>query len=339
MSVAEDGSSDSVRSLADDGPFSASLLYAAAKIYYEDDATQAEVASRLGVSRPTVSRILAEARRRGIVRITVIPPSPPDEDDLSDRLARGLRLQEVYLTSSLPTAASGRATEDVLGSLLAPTVGRALLAAGLVPGDVLLVSSGRTMYEVTGFDLPKLPGVVVAPTVGGTEQPEAWFQTNEIVRRIAVRIGGHPSYLFAPALPGPELFETLKADPTIQRVLNLWSQARVVLAGVGAPPSLRSQFPYFGPIDTTSLREAVGDICSRFYNEAGHPVPFPGSDRLIALQLEDLQQLPVVIAVASGAVKVASIIAGARAGYFNRLVTDPLTATQILADRRLAVAS
>ena len=69
----------------------------------------------------------------------------------------------------------------------------------------MLVSSGRTIYEVARFELPRLPGVVVAPTVGGTDQPEAWFQTNEITRLVAERIGGRPTFLFAPALPGPDL--------------------------------------------------------------------------------------------------------------------------------------
>ena len=55
--------------------FRPSLLYAAAKLYYTDDATQAEVAAQLGTSRATVSRLLAEAKRRGIVRIEVVPPA------------------------------------------------------------------------------------------------------------------------------------------------------------------------------------------------------------------------------------------------------------------------
>ena len=100
-----------------------------------------------------------------------------------------------------------------MGGSLAAAVGRALLAVGLDVGDVMLVSSGRTIYEVARFELPRLPGVVVAPTVGGTDQPEAWYQTNEITRLIAERIGGRPTFLFAPALPGAELFQTLQTDP------------------------------------------------------------------------------------------------------------------------------
>lgn len=312
------------------GHFSASLLYAAAKLYYTEDATQAEVAAQLGTSRATVSRLLAEAKRRGVVRIEVVPPAEVATGDLADRLARVLSLTTVFLSHPLPTPGPGRGVVDVMGSALAPAVGRALSAAGLLPGDVLLVSSGRTVYEVAQYDLVPLPGVLVAPTVGGNDQPEEWYQTNEITRRVANRINGRPNYLFAPALPGPDLYPSLLNDPSIQRVLHLWPHARCALMGVGAPPLIRSDIPQFVPTGSTALRAAVGDVCSRFYDQHGDEVDFEGSDRLIAVGLEALRHIPVTIAVAVGADKVSSIVAGARGGYFNQLVTDPSTAAAIL---------
>lgn len=309
--------------------FDPSMLYAAAKLYYLEDATQAEVAGQLGTSRATVSRLLSEARRQGIVKIQVIAPDMAGHALLADRLARALALDAVELSTPIPHA-NGASSKDLMGHVLAPAVGRALIAVGLRPGEVLLVSSGRTVYEVSRFELPRLPGVVVAPTVGGTDQPESWYQTNEITRQVAERIGGRGISLFAPALPGPQLFHTLQTDPAIQRVLELWPQARCVLAGIGAPPLLRDQAPVFIDTSSAALTEAVGDICSRFYSASGQPVNFPGSERLIALPLETLRAVPVVVAVASGSDKVISIIAAARAGFFNRLVTDPATAQQII---------
>ncbi|WP_029115015.1 sugar-binding transcriptional regulator [Mycobacterium sp. URHB0044] len=311
--------------------FPASLLYSAARLYYEDDATQAEVAERLGTSRATVSRLLSEAKRQGIVRIEVVPPAEARPGDLADRLARALGLTSVYLSPPLPTPSAGRSVVDVMGRALAPAVGRALSEAGLLPGDVLLVSSGRTVYEVAQFDLTALPGVVIAPTVGGNDQPEEWYQTNEITRLVANRVGGRASYLFAPALPGEELYQSLLNDPSIQRVLHLWPHARCALMGVGAPPLIRSDIPQFVPTGSTSLRAAVGDVCSRFYDRDGQPIEFDGGERLIAVELDALRHIPVTIAVAVGKEKVDSIIGGARGGYFNHLVTDPVTATAILA--------
>lgn len=311
--------------------FPVSLLYDAARLYYEDEATQAQVAERLGTSRATVSRLLAEAKRQGIVSIEVVPPAEARQGDLADRLARTLNLTSVYLSPQLPPPGAGRTLVDVMGRVLAPAVGRALGEAGLLPGDVLLVSSGRTVYEVAQFDLPAMPGVIVAPTVGGNDQPEEWYQTNEITRLVANGIGGRANYLFAPALPGVELYQSLLKDPSIQRVLHLWPRARCALMGVGAPPLTRSDIPRFVPTSSTSLRSAVGDVCSRFYDRAGAPVLFDDGERLIAVELDTLRHIPVTIAVAVGGDKVQSIIAGARGGYFNRLVTDPATANDVLA--------
>jgi DNA-binding transcriptional regulator LsrR (DeoR family) len=310
--------------------FPPSLLYAAAKMYYTDEATQAEVAEHLQTSRATISRLLHEARRQGIVRIEVIPADNEAAHDLGSRVASVLGLTAVYISDPLPTTGRGEAVEDVMGGPLAAAVGRALLAVGLDIGDVMLVSSGRTIFEIARFELPRLPGVIVAPTVGGTDQPEAWFQTNEITRLIAERIGGRPAFLFAPALPGAELFQTLQTDPGIHRVLNLWPHARCVLTGVGAPPLLRSEAPQFVDMSSPELIEAVGDVCSRFFDRAGQPVQFPGSERLIAVDLETLKSIPTVVAVAAGANKVAPIIAAARVKLFSQLVTDPRTAEEIL---------
>ncbi|MDV3129183.1 RNA polymerase subunit sigma-70 [Mycobacterium sp. 21AC1] len=315
---------------AESGHFPASLLYAAAKLYYNEDATQADVAGQLGTSRATVSRLLAEAKRRGIVRIEVVPPAELGSGDIADELARALSLDRVILSHPLPNPGPGRTAVDVMGGVLAPAVGRALAAAGLLPGDVLLVSSGRTVYEVAQHELVDLPGVLVAPTVGGTDQPEEWYQTNEITRLVANRVNGRPNYLFAPALPGADLHPSLTNDPSIQRVLHLWPRARCALMGVGAPPLMRSDIPQFVPTGSSSLRSAIGDVCSRFYDRAGEPVEFNGSDRLIAVELGVLRHVPVSIAVAIGKDKVESIVAGARGGYFNQLITDPATATAIL---------
>ena len=311
------------------GPWGSSVLYATAKLYYEDDVTQAEIATRMGISRATVSRVLSEARRRGIVKITVSEPAPDADDELRDALESALGLDRVFV--SAPASTGSHLSESQLGPVLGPAVGRSLTEAGLVPGDAILVSSGRTLYEVARTRLPQLPGVVVAPTIGGIDQPEDWFQTNEITRLLAAATGGRSLYLFAPALPGPSLHKTLRRDPTIQRVLRLWSQAKVVLTGVGAAPLRRAQVPQYVPTDVDALWGAVGDVCGRFFDGAGSEVEFSGSDRLIAVELDQLRSLPVVVAVAAGPTKVQPIITAARAGYVNQLVTDPTTAEEIVA--------
>src|SRR3954447_1114472 len=67
----------------DGSRFDPSMLYAVAKLYYLEDATQAEVAAQLGTSRATVSRLLSEARRQGIVKIQVTAPEASGADGLA----------------------------------------------------------------------------------------------------------------------------------------------------------------------------------------------------------------------------------------------------------------
>ncbi|NRQ32685.1 MarR family transcriptional regulator [Nonomuraea sp. NN258] len=302
------------------------LMYAAAHQYYLEDATQGDIAKRLGVSRATVSRLLTEARKQGIVEIRVHRPATLEDGPLAAEVAAALNLRRVYLVPKV----SGPA----LGPWLAPGVARALAGVGLESGDVVLVSSGTTVYECAREGLGRFPGVTIAPAVGGQEEPQPWFQTNETTRILAERVGGVPAYLYAPAMPGPELFYSLKHEPSVRRVMDLWARAKCAIVGVGSAPLMRQMMPSFMPRDADSLRHAVGDVCSRIYDRDGAPVSYPGSERLVATGLDELRRVPASIAVAVGAEKVLSIVAGARGGYFNQLVTDTPTAEGLVAAAR-----
>lgn len=303
--------------------FSDDMLLTAARLYYLEDATQAQVAKALGTSRPTVSRVLAEARARGIVQIRVFDPRPNEVERIAARLREVLRLDRVWV--------GDRVYEQPVGRALGPLVAQALEEASLGADDVLLVSSGISVYDAAQVDLPQLPGVLVAPCVGGIDEPEAHYQTNEITRMMAAQVGGVPHFLYAPALPRPELAEALLAEPTIRRILGFWERADCALMGVGAPPGVRTSMPSILPSDDPEFRAtAVGDIATRPYDADGEPVVFPGIERLLAISLEQLRRIPTCIAIAAGPEKVPSISAGARAGYFNQLVTDIDTATGIL---------
>lgn len=301
------------------GRFSPRAMFEAASMYYLGEATQAGVARALGMSRTTVSRLLSEARRCGIVRIEVVPPA--GDDDVAGRLALRLGIRAVHLGSSGHVGA---------GSPLSPALSAALAGVGLVPQDVLLVSCSRTLYEAAQGDLPALPRVRVVPMVGGQEEPEAWCHTNEITRQVAAKVGGSPAFLYAPAMPSPELRERLVEDSATRQVLELWPRARCAVVGVGAPPRARDSLPRFVARDPGLLRRAVGDVCYHFYSLEGERIPFPGCERLMAIGEQALLGLPTSIGVAAGFDKVPSIIGAARAGYLTDLVTDGATAAALL---------
>lgn len=297
------------------------LMHRAARLYYLDELNQAEIAERLSVSRPTVSRLLSEARRIGLVRITVHDPETLTAGGDLERLAPALGLDRVWLAPF-----RGR---DPAGTLAEP-VGEALREAGLSAGDVLLVSSGRTVHELSHTTLPAVPGLAIGPTVGGVSEPEAWHQTNEITRAVAERMRGRPHFLFAQAMPSEAMSATLTDDPDFRRVTGMWDRAQAALVGIGAPPATRDSISTSVPLDDDGLRTAAGDVCLNFFDPDGKEVEFPGCERMVRISPDQLRAIPRTIAVAAGEDKVPSIIGASRARLFNRLVTDVPTAERVL---------
>ncbi|WP_152436870.1 sugar-binding transcriptional regulator [Nocardiopsis xinjiangensis] len=296
-------------------------LYRAAQLYYEQGATQAEVAEQLRVSRPSVSRMLAEARASGLVEITVHRPDSNSTQDLSLRLREALGLDAVHIA---PGDQSSR-----VGPGLGPLAGHALSGVGLGPGDVLLIASGVTTYALAQHCMGDYSGVIVAPTVGGQAEPDPWHQTNEVVRMFTSTSGGYPHYLFAPSLPSPALLTALQDDPGFQQIVQDWRSAKAALVGVGAPALSRESISRAVPRDHPNLAKSVGDVCLAFYDREGAEVTFPGNERMVRVPGDVLRAVPHRIAVAVGQQKTLSIVVAARSGWLNQLVTDESTARAI----------
>lgn len=303
--------------------FAPELAYEAARLYYLDDETQAAIAERLAVSRPTVSRLIAEARRLGLVRIEVVDPRADERDELAGRLAEALGLQRVRIVPSVHPSRMGRD--------LAPAVTAELETMRLGPGDTLLCSSGRTVYEVVGQPLAPLAGVQIVPSVGGLSEPVAWYQTNEITRQMAERTGAFPAFLYAEAMPAPALRRSLDEDPTFRHITGLWSSAKGAIVGIGAPPTVRDSISRAIRIEQSDLVDAVGDVCLNFFDAEGRAIEFDGSERMVRTPWELLQRLEHVVGVAVGLEKTSSVLGAARAGLLRTLVTDLPTARAVLA--------
>ncbi len=74
---------------------------------------------------------------------------------------------------------------------------------------------------------------------------------------------------------------------------------------------------------------AVGDICMRFFDSAGRPVP-SGLPGIIGIELEQLRRARLRIGVAGGAEKTDALLGAVRGEYINALVTDESAARLML---------
>lgn len=276
-------------------------LLAAARLYYEDDLSQQQIAERLGVSRSTVSRLLGLAREQGIVQIEIRPPSSSSQ--LASWLQGALRLRRAVVVPP-PPRASGPAI------LAAPALAE-LERLALRAGDVLAVSGGAALWELArARSAPALRGVQVVPAAGGDDA--AQWPAGEVARRLALAGGGEPRPLHAPARPSAALAAALRADAAVAARLALWDGLAAALVGIE-------------PGDDGGA--AVGAIAGRGFDLAGAPA---GADAAIALDRAQLRGAGSVIAVAAGDDAPAAIVGAARAGLVDVLVTDAPTASAAL---------
>lgn len=298
------------------------LILTAAYLYYVENRSQREIASQLAVSRSTVSRLLADARQTGVVKIEVAAPQAVD--GLEGDLARLLSLERVYL-------AQGVAIPDDPGPALAKAVGQALLDSGLSQGDALLVSWGRATWSVSHANMPPIPGVVVVPALGGLNQEQPWVQTNEIARLMAARLRGTVRLLHAPAVPSAELRRSLLTDESIRAALARWDDARTALVGIGAWAQSEPEPPSILALDRQKLQVSAGDVAARLFDLDGKPILYEAEERLLGISREQLVLVPQRIGVAVGTRKLDAIAAAARSGLVNVLVTDVITASALTA--------
>lgn len=295
------------------------MLHTVAKLHYESDMSQVQIAKQLGLSTATISRLLQKARAEGIVRIEVRDIFAPDE--LGAQLANRLGLKQVI--------AADAPTTGILTALAAP-LSRLVQEQGLGKDSVLMVGWGRTVSAIIDAGLPQMPGVAVVPSTGGMSQHAQHFQSNEFCRRAAEVTGGVPHFIHAPYLPAPEALDFFLADSSVQASVALWNRIDVAVVGIGLPYGLDR--PTSGASDRPDpdLADSAGDVVRHYFDRDGQIINWRGEGQMIAVSCQQLRATPLVIGIAVGDQKVPSIIGAARAKLITALITDTRTAEAVL---------
>ncbi|MDR0353926.1 MAG: hypothetical protein LBI02_11510 [Opitutaceae bacterium] len=302
-----------------------------AKLYYIDHVSQPEVARLARVSQAKVSRLLAEARKRGIVRITVEAYEPRNRE-----LEQALREQ-----FGLENAIVAKTAEQATGDVARATVGLigAPFVSGLLPASgTLAIAGGRTVKELADR-LPARDGrrLVVVQAMGGIDSSISEVDAMELGYSLVRRWGGRFMTLTTPAfVPSRTARDSFLAFPQIQAVWRRFEQADAALVGIGAMSD--SAFVERGVLtaeDLDKLRRtgAVGEICGRFFDHAGRECDTPWKNRVIGMDLSMLRKTPKVIAIAAGADKAQAVAAAARGGLIKTLILDEACA-KTLADEK-----
>jgi DNA-binding transcriptional regulator LsrR (DeoR family) len=301
------------------------MLRLVAELYYQRGHGQIEIADLTGFSVSKVSRLLARAREAGIVRITVEPRTAeltPVAAELGERL--GVR---VHLTA-------GRATTPTIAARLCGIAAAPFVASLLPPVGVIGVAGGYTVSSLVDA-LPRLerPGLTVLPLIGGWDPHNPHLDTNQLVRRMADRLGASSRLLLAPGILDSEATkEALLHESGVTSTTDLWDRLDIAIIGVSGGPSARAGYgtvmDRLEEADRARLarKGVVGDLVGCLVRADGTIVDDEWSRRAISVPLELLRRTPTVVAVAAGSNKVEAIVGSCRAGAIDILVTDMPTA-------------
>lgn len=304
------------------------IIVEAAWLYYHDGLNQGEVADRLEVSRATVVNYLQEAREKGYIRITLAP-----EVFTSHKYAHVLR--ERFGLKAALIVPDGKG--DDLARLGRIARGAAAwLPELIVPGDVLGVAWGQTIFELAeALVSAAIPNVDVVQLVGSMATPYG-FTAEICSANVAKGLGARCINLHAPAiLTNAELAAALRAEPIIAKQLDALSHCNKALFAAGSclPSShvVISGIATEDDLNSYIANGARGVLCGRFVDVEGKPVHGPLDERMIGVELERLIGLDMGILVSAGEDKVDAMLAVMRGGYTTHVVTNASTAEMLVA--------
>lgn len=307
------------------------LMTKVARLYHEQGIRQPEIAKRLNISQPRVSRLLKKAVASGIVRTTVVAPRGVFAD-LEDEIERAYGLTEVVV------ADTGEEDDEFV---ITPALGAAAafyLETTLTGGERIGVSSwSSTLLATVDSMRPRSSHECesVVQVLGGLGQPSAQARATHLVGRLVQVTGAQATYLPAPGVVTSDATRrALLREASIAQAIDAFPNLTVLLAGIGSllpSPLLRASGNAVSAEDEDLLRSAgaVGDVCMRYFDAEGQPVRSHFDKRILGIEAADLLHIPRRIGVAGGRRKHEAIRAALLGGWINTLVTDSATAAYL----------
>lgn len=307
------------------------LIARVARMYYEWDMRQSEIAKQLDLSQATVSRLLNRSKEEGIIRISVNLPNGV-YTELEETLVKKFSLRDAIVVDSLED--NEKLIQRDLGAATAY-----YLESAIRPNEIIGISSwSATLLALVDslHPLPKKPGVKVVQLLGGVGNPSVEAHATRLTSRMAQLVNGEAVYLpVAGVLATPAARDILLADEVTQQAVRLFDSVTTALVGIGAidpSPLLAQSGNIFSPQELELLRseKAVGDILLRFYDRNGTLVETGLEKRVISMTLEQLSKVNRAVGVAGGSRKYAGILGALRGRWINILVTDHFTAERLV---------
>lgn len=296
-------------------------------LYYVGGLTQDQIATELNVSRQRAQRLVARAMSEGLVHVRL-------EHPIGACMALEAKLRNRYdlkLTRVAPSLGSDTDAARTIAPFAA-----SLLEQFLRASEPLIVGLGtgralRAMVEELSemeCEHHKLVSLV------GNIAPDGTATNYDVIMRIADKVRAPHYPMPLPVIvDSAELRATLHDLPQMRIVAKLAGQADVIFVGVGQmnakAPMVLDGFITADELAEQQQKGAVGEIASWSFDADGRYLETGLSRRVGGLRVSGKTD-GTVVGVAGGKDKVAPLRAALKGKIINGLVTDEVTAAQLL---------
>lgn len=298
------------------------------QMYFLDNLSQVEIASKLHLSTVKINRIIKAARENGMVEVNLKLPFP-SFFDLESRIAALTNLEDVIVTPSTQNNPDANLVQ--LSQIAA-----VYFAKMVRSNDVICVGGGRTVREIVNHVHQQIiPKVKIVPAIGGVQNLTEG-DVNSIAKYLAEKFCGEAINFYAPAFAESE--EECKTFFKLTHVINVLDQvktARIGLFGIGSLQMDSSiikycSLPYQVLDGYVKQRDGVGEILIYAINKFGQDCIPELTRRVVGISLEDFKKIPIRIGAALGATKATAIAAALRGNFFTTLVIDEFAANEVV---------
>ena len=303
------------------------LIVKVARMYYEQNMSQDQIARSLITSRSNISRILSVAKKRGIVEIK-INESTKRETDIEEMLISRFGLRAA-LVAKVP-----RSTSDykAVGQLAVQS-----FLNHLKPRVRVAISWGRSIQAmIDALDNENRPDLTFIPLMGGMTSIPSSYSGETLIRSLAEKFNADYQILHAPTIvQSPEIKLALMKEPSVAAVIDSARNADVAFVGIGSRGANSSihilQSAGINEKDNPEFYSKwAGDLAGRFFDRDGKSISKQLDSRTVGLELSEISKMKRVVGVAAGDEKTEGILAALRGGLISELVTSSNCALKLL---------
>lgn len=298
-------------------------LVTVAKMYYEDNMNQSQIAKALGVSRPLISMFLADAKELGIVEVKIHSPFEMD-DNIMDTLRDVYNIQGGNLIKGVN---SKRMTEKMIIKASFDFIKKVVNH-----GDYIGISWGNVIGDVIEFmeeqDEKLMLEGNVCSLVGNSATANKNYHTDELCRAFGQAAGCEPHFALAPAFyETAEELESVSNLDFFNKIKESWKHVNFAIINIENHPSVPdlATASRFGK----KLKDAVGHMVSYYYDKDGNVIENE-NDVVYRISLDQLKKADVVMGICRCNVNVENLIGALKTNILTHVFVDQQIAQEVV---------